>query len=87
MPTDPFGKDVQLDPAAARTKLRKAGFERGYFVSLRAPGATRVAGDARTRYLGTVDYVSPVLGRSAKRIPAAFRLVSFHFDVYALTST
>jgi hypothetical protein len=87
MPTDPFGKDVQLDPAAARAKLRNAGFERGYFVSLRAPGAARVASDARTRYLGTVDYVSPILGRSAKRIPAAFRLVPFHFDVYALTST
>jgi hypothetical protein len=86
MPADPFGKDVQLDPDAARAKLRRAGFDRGYFVSLRAPGATRVANDARTRYLGTVDYVSPVLGRSAKRVPAAFRLVPFHFDVYALSS-
>jgi len=85
MPTDPFGKDVHFTPAAARTRLAASWFDRGYLISLRAPGNTVPTVGPGARYLGTVDYVSPLLKRTVKRKPAAFQLVPFHFDVYALS--
>lgn len=85
MPTDPFGSDVQFDPAAARTRLQRAGFASGYLVSLRAPGATALADDAHTHFIGTVGYVCPTLGRTATRKPVAFQLIAMQFDVYALS--
>ena len=86
MPTDPFGKDVQLRrPRPRSPSCSSAGFDRGYLISLRAPGTTPVADGARTRYLGTVDYVSPILSRTVKRTPAQWQLIAFQFDVYALS--
>jgi hypothetical protein len=85
MPSDPFGKDPQFDPDTARARLRASGFDRGYLVALRAPGAVAPSVGTGARYLGTVDYVSPLLKRTVKRKPAVFQLVPFHFDVYALS--
>ncbi len=85
IPSNPFGKDVQLTPAAALAKLQRDGFKQGYLVALRAPGAAPVADGAHTRYIGTVDYVSPTLSRSVKRTPAQWQHIAFHFDVYALS--
>ncbi|MDQ1475323.1 MAG: hypothetical protein QOE62_552 [Actinomycetota bacterium] len=85
MPSNPFARDVQFDPARARAQLAASGFDKGYLVALRAPGAGPAASATGTKYLGTVDYVSPLLKRTVKRKPAAFQLVSFHFDVYALS--
>jgi hypothetical protein len=85
MPSNPFAKDVQFDPASARARLAASGFDKGYLVALRPPGAAPAASSTGTRYLGTVDYVSPLLKRTVKRKPAAFQLVPFHFDVYALS--
>jgi hypothetical protein len=85
MPGDPFAQDLQFDPASARARLRAAGFARGYLVALRAPGATPITSSPGTKYLGTVDYVSPLLKRTVKRKPAVWQLVPFHFDVYALS--
>ena len=45
MPTDPFGADVQFDVASTRDRLKKAGFDRGYLVSLRAPGTKFLEND------------------------------------------
>ena len=85
MPSNPFAKDVQFDPASARARLAASGFDKGYLVALRPPGAAPAASSTGTKYLGTVDYVSPLLKRTVKRKPAAFQLVPFHFDVYALS--
>jgi hypothetical protein len=85
LPKDPFGSDVQFDAATARATLQKSGFDRGYLVSLRAPGTKVRESDPHARYLGTVDYVSPILRRTVKRSPAIFQLVPFQFDVYALS--
>ena len=84
MPVDPFASDVRFDPDAARAALRRSGLDHGYLVSLRAPDAQPLADDDRVRLVGTVDYTSPVLRRTANRAPAAFQLVAFRFDVYSL---
>jgi hypothetical protein len=86
MPSDPFGKDVVVDADAARAKLRKAGLDHGYLIALRTPGTDRPPDDARTHYVGTVEYVSPLLGRTKARTPAQWRLVPFQFDVYSVST-
>jgi hypothetical protein len=85
LPKAPFAADEPRAPDAARALLRRAGFDHGYLVSRREPGTPRAPTDARTRLVGTVDYVSPILRRSADRSPSSFDLVPMAFDVYALS--
>jgi hypothetical protein len=85
LPDDPFGRDPQFDPAGARAELQKFKINKGYLISLRAPGGAPYANDTRTHYLGSVNYVSPTLARHAVRGPTDWVLVPFVFDVYALS--
>jgi hypothetical protein len=85
LPDDPFGRDPQFDPAGARAELQKFKINKGYLISLRAPGGAPYANDTRTHYLGSVNYVSPTLARHAIRGPTDWVLVPFVFDVYALS--
>ncbi len=86
LPKNAFGPDEPLDPDAARALLRRAGYDHGYLVSRREPGSPRRPDDARTRFVGTVDYVSPILRRSVDRSPSSFELIPLLFDVYVLSS-
>ncbi len=86
MPSDPFAKDLQFDPATARARAAGRGLRPGLSRRVaRARAPLRSASSAGTKYLGTVDYVSPLLKRTVKRKPAVWQLVPFHFDVYALS--
>jgi hypothetical protein len=85
LPKGAFDSDVPRDPDAARALLRRSGFDHGYLVSRHEPGTPRPATDARTRLVGTVDYVGPILRRSADRSPSSFELVPMQFDVYLLS--
>jgi hypothetical protein len=85
LPVDAFGRDPQFDPATARAALQKVKLDKGYLISLRAPGAAPYANDAHTHFVGSVRYVSPTLRRNKIRGPTDWVLVPFVFDVYALS--
>jgi hypothetical protein len=85
LPKGAFDPDEPRDPDAARALLRRSGFDHGYLVSRHEPGTPRPTTDSRTRLVGTVDYVSPILRRSADRSPSSFELVPMQFDVYVLS--
>jgi hypothetical protein len=85
LPTGAFARDPHFDPASARAELKKYHLDKGYLISLRAPGAARYADDTRTHYVGSVSYVSPTLHRTVLRSAPNWVLVPFLFDVYALS--
>ncbi|MFM7225631.1 MAG: hypothetical protein ACKO1Y_09460 [Actinomycetota bacterium] len=85
LPADPFARDPVLDPVAARTLLREAGYRTGALVALRSTGSERPApAGPGTRYVGTVDYDMPVLNQPKDDRETRFGLVGVHLDVYAL---
>jgi hypothetical protein len=76
--------DRVFDPRSARAALLRAGYRTGYLISLRSASVPRYPDDARTRYVGSVDYDVPILKRSLVRWSERFSTVPLHFDVYAL---
>jgi hypothetical protein len=76
--------DKERDPWSARAMLEAAGHRKGYLVSLRTDDTPRYPDDAKTRYVGSVDYEVPVLRRSLDRWSERFSTIDLHFDVYAL---
>jgi hypothetical protein len=77
--------DPLYNPESARRALKRAGYDDGYLVSLRAPGNPPFPSDADTTYLGTIAYTVPIIGRSVDRSKEKFRDVALQFDVYALS--
>jgi hypothetical protein len=76
--------DRVLSPGGARIVLAAAGYGKGYLIDLHPVFTPRFPDTAATRYVGSVDYVAPILRRNVVAWSERFTYVTFRFDVYAV---
>lgn len=84
IPPKGLGRDVVYTPEQARGVLERNNFESGYLVQLRRRGEKKLPDDDRTRFLGTVNYSSPILGQTTSPPAAPWEIAQLRLDVYAL---
>ena len=84
IPTAALGKDDVYSPATALAVLQANNHPTGYLVKLRQ-ARTHLPDDVHTKWLGSVGYVSPLLGQTTHEPAAPWKLAKLRFDVYALS--
>jgi len=84
IPPKGLGRDVVYDPASARGVLLRNHFASGYLVQLRLRGTKKLPDDDHTRFLGTVNYSSPILGQTTSPPAAPWKIAQLRLDVYAI---
>ena len=85
IPTAALGKDDVYTPDAARSVLQANHTSTGYLVKQTVPGKPRLADDDHTKWVGSVQYTSALLGQRIHEPAAPWTFAHLRFDVYALT--
>jgi hypothetical protein len=84
IPDEALGKDDVYTPETALAVLRANHVSSGYLVKLRQ-ARRHLPDDQHTKWLGKIDYTSPLLGQRTHKPAAPWTLAHLRFDVYALS--
>jgi hypothetical protein len=84
IPDAALGKDDVYTPETALAVLRANHVSSGYLVKLRQ-ARRHLPDDQHTKWLGKIDYTSPLLGQRTHKPAAPWTLAHLRFDVYALS--